>query len=277
MVDAQVKRKAMAKDAFQNMKPVLSIRNTIMNATIRPNSVIGQDGLVTDAGSGNTACDPSNGACSGICDPQWFGPACQYDVSEFTVTGGSGSDLSWLTDNDDTTCNNGNVQSITVRLNTPHPLTWVRVVVRDTIYLNEFQLSYQTDGSQVSTPCVNPRSARVDDLTLDISCPTSDVVSEVTLSAPDELELCSFYISGGRNVALREATEQSSNFVNWYASKAVDGNPNNEGTRDSSQATCSHTQPWQSGLAWWKVTFSNHTEINKFVIHNRKGNSEYIE
>ncbi|GFN79556.1 receptor-type tyrosine-protein phosphatase s, partial [Plakobranchus ocellatus] len=144
----------------------------------------------------NTGCDPSNGICSNGCDPRWFGPGCQYDVSEFTVTGGSGSDLSWLIDNDDTTCNNGNVQSITVRLSTPHPFTWVRIVVRDTVYFNEIQLSYQTVGSQASTLCVNPRSARVDDVTLDIFCPSSDVVSHVTLSSPNELGLCSFYISG---------------------------------------------------------------------------------
>ncbi|GFO36844.1 fucolectin-related protein, partial [Plakobranchus ocellatus] len=219
--------------------------------------------------AGNTACDPSNGDCSNGCDPKWFGPACQYDVSEFTVTDESESDLSWLTDNNDTTCNNGNVQSITARLNTPHPLTWVRVVVKDTAYLNQFQLSYLSDDSQNSTHCVNPRSARVDDVTLDISCPTLVVVSHVTLSGANVLGLCSFYISGGRNVVFEETAQQSTTFdTNWYAYKAVDGNPGLEG---SSRDTCSHTKPNQGGLAWWKVTFSNSVVINGFVIYNRNG------
>ncbi|GFO50189.1 scavenger receptor class f member 2 [Plakobranchus ocellatus] len=26
----------------------------------------------------NTECDQITGACSNGCDPQWFGPACQY-------------------------------------------------------------------------------------------------------------------------------------------------------------------------------------------------------
>ncbi|GFO49824.1 multiple epidermal growth factor-like domains 10 [Plakobranchus ocellatus] len=221
----------------------------------------------------NTACDLSNGACSGGCDPQWFGPACQYDVSEVTVNGGSGSDLPWLTDNDDTTCNNGNVQSITVRLNTPHPLSWVRIVVRNAAYLKRFQLSYQADGSQASTPCVDPRSAKVNDVTLDISCPTSGVVSQVMLSGATVLELCSLYISRGRNVAFNEATQQSSTFygfILWYASNAVDENPAIEGTSASSEATCSHTISDRTGLAWWRVTFSNDVDINRFVIYNRR-------
>ncbi|GFN78804.1 fibrinogen-related molecule [Plakobranchus ocellatus] len=79
--------------------------------------------------AGNGECSRS-GTCSDGCDPQWFGPACQYDMSEYTV----GPDLSWLSDNDPATCNNNdNVQSVTVALDTPHPLTWVRVVVSATV------------------------------------------------------------------------------------------------------------------------------------------------
>ncbi|GFO23024.1 multiple epidermal growth factor-like domains protein 10 [Plakobranchus ocellatus] len=216
----------------------------------------------------NTDCDQSNGACSDGCDPQWFGPACQYDVSEFSISGGSGSDMSWLTDNDDETCNNGNVQPITVRLHTPHPLSWLRVVFRDTAYLDQFQLSYQIDGSLISIPCVNPRTARVGDLTLDIFCPTSDVISHVILSGSALLRLCSLYISGGRNVAFNQATQHSTTFdTNWFAYKAVDGNP---GLEVSPKATCSHTALKQLGFAWWRMTFSNYVEINRFVIYNRR-------
>ncbi|GFN95396.1 U3 small nucleolar ribonucleoprotein imp3 [Plakobranchus ocellatus] len=83
--------------------------------------------------AGNGECSQS-GTCSDGCDPQWFGPACQYDVSEFNISGVSTEfDLSWLTDNNDTTCNtNGDLGYITASLDTPHPLTWVRVVVSDT-------------------------------------------------------------------------------------------------------------------------------------------------
>ncbi|GFN80104.1 hypothetical protein PoB_000661000 [Plakobranchus ocellatus] len=41
--------------------------------------------------------------------------------------------LAWLTDNDDRTCNDGSrpVQSITVSLDTPRRLSWVRVMVNE--------------------------------------------------------------------------------------------------------------------------------------------------
>ncbi|KAK3784942.1 hypothetical protein RRG08_059703 [Elysia crispata] len=37
----------------------------------------------------------------------------------------------WLTDNKDTTCSRENLGSVTVTLDTPIPLTWLRVVVSD--------------------------------------------------------------------------------------------------------------------------------------------------
>ncbi|GFO22582.1 hypothetical protein PoB_004908700, partial [Plakobranchus ocellatus] len=117
------------------------------------------------------------------------------DVSEFTISGGLGSNPDWLTDNDDTTCNDENAQTITVRLATPHPLTWVRIVVSDTANLTEFQLGYQTSTTGVAL-CDNARSARVDDKTLDIFCPTSTIVTHVTVSGLGVSTLCSLFISG---------------------------------------------------------------------------------
>ena len=39
--------------------------------------------------------------------------------------------MRWLTDNDVNTCNNRNTSSVLVDLETPIPLTWVRLVVKD--------------------------------------------------------------------------------------------------------------------------------------------------
>ena len=48
----------------------------------------------------------------------------------FTIDGGSS--LGWLKDKDDASCNEGPTQAVTVTLDTPIPLTWLRVVVSDT-------------------------------------------------------------------------------------------------------------------------------------------------
>ena len=37
----------------------------------------------------------------------------------------------WLIDSDDSTCNDGTIRTISAALDTPIPLTWVRVVVND--------------------------------------------------------------------------------------------------------------------------------------------------
>ncbi|GFO39310.1 fucolectin-related protein, partial [Plakobranchus ocellatus] len=217
--------------------------------------------------AGNTDCDPSNGACSSGCDPQWFGPGCQYNVSQITTSNGL-----WLTDSDDRTCNNdGNAESITVALVTPHPLTWVRVVVSDSTYVSDFQLSYRTPVSTSSEQCTEARSAKVDDNTLDIFCSTSIVVSNVTVSGPAVLGLCTLYISGGRNVALKQATEQSSRYLERYAKYAVDGTPSGPDIYFDRTLTCSHTSDEEMApkFGWWRVTFSNDVEINRLIIYNR--------
>ncbi|GFN78769.1 receptor-type tyrosine-protein phosphatase kappa [Plakobranchus ocellatus] len=336
----------------------------------------------------HSKCDRRDGACSKGCDPQWFGPGCQYDKSEFSITGGSGSGLNWLTDNNDRTCNDGKVESIIVTLETPQPLSWVRIIsdtgkehhdqfqlsyqittpcnsprirksgekildilcssrglvnhvtltgkvvkglcsinisgerkswtidsesgsdvswitddddktcnngnmqsitvnlhkplriswvsvtVRNAEHMNQFQLSY-TASFQRFTPCNNHRSARVDDKTVDISCPTSDVVSHVRLSGIIVRGLCSFYVSGGRNVALKQSASQSTTFddnkyrVTWSADKAVDGNPGIPDDIDSLRSTCSHTNPG-SRDAFWRLAFSDPVEINKLMIYNRR-------
>ncbi|KAK3756691.1 hypothetical protein RRG08_057955, partial [Elysia crispata] len=86
--------------------------------------------------AGSAPCDKHDGSCSSGCHRAWFGPACQYDVDTstlarmgFTVNGNFNP--RWLTDNKDTTCNRGTLRSVTVTLDTPIPLTWLRVVVSD--------------------------------------------------------------------------------------------------------------------------------------------------
>ncbi|KAK3715488.1 hypothetical protein RRG08_051461 [Elysia crispata] len=134
--------------------------------------------------AGSAPCDKHDGSCSSGCHQDWFGPACQYDRMRYSGPG-------WLTDSDDTTCNTGNTQSVTVTLDTAIPLTWVRVVVTGAGDPHQVQLIFQA--------CLGLRKAKVDDRTLDIECSTTEPVSEVTLSGSGVTGLCSLYISGGEN------------------------------------------------------------------------------
>ncbi|GFN80095.1 fucolectin-related protein [Plakobranchus ocellatus] len=151
---------------------------------------------------GDEACDRDTGACQGKCDPQWFGPACQYASLNFAPS----EQLVWLIDNDDGTCNDGSrpVQSITVRLDTPQRLSMVRVVVNERDHLRQFQLTYRTESSRGFSSSPGGQSAKINDLTLDISCPTVEVISELKLSGSGVTALCSLYISGGKNLTQPE-------------------------------------------------------------------------
>ncbi|GFO48090.1 fucolectin-related molecule, partial [Plakobranchus ocellatus] len=196
------------------------------------------------------------------------------ETKTWTINNEPESDVSWLTDEDDSTCNDGNVKSITVTLQKARSIPWVGITVRSAEYMDQFQLSY-TASSQRFTLCENPRSARIDGKTLDISCPTSDVVSHVRLSGSIVNGLCSLYISGGRNVALKQSARQTTDFENgansafWNASKAVDGDPGILDNFDSLRFTCSHTEPG-SVYSGWSLVFSRPVDINKLIIYNRR-------
>ncbi|GFO43122.1 fucolectin-related protein [Plakobranchus ocellatus] len=207
-----------------------------------------------------------------------FAVSLQPDVSEFAISGAHilGSDLSFLVvvpDRNDETCAGGNLQLISVRLDTPQPLTWIRVV-SNSASPTQFQLEYSPERFPSSyTPCKNPRTAKVDDRTLDISCPTSYSIVHLTLSGPTVNQLCSLYINGGRNVALKQTAKQSSTLDVWVASNAVDGDPGVPDDDSSLKSTCSHTQGFSDTSDSWEVTFPWAVEINRFQIYNRRNPS----
>ncbi|GFO10764.1 receptor-type tyrosine-protein phosphatase kappa [Plakobranchus ocellatus] len=216
------------------------------------------------------ACHHTTGACPSGCDQGWFGPACQYVRSEYKRT----LYTSLLADDDAKTCIKRNRQSIRVRLTTLHPLSWVRLGFKDvyTASPSDINLTYQTrkvkTGGKV---CPNVRRARVDEKTLDVSCFTPDVVKTLIIQGPGVGSLCSLYISGGRNVALKQPTNQSSVLGISVASNAVDGNDGTQNvskpTYQTSQKTCAITE--SSTDEWWTVVFGQPVDIYQIRLYNR--------
>ncbi|GFN85817.1 multiple epidermal growth factor-like domains protein 6 [Plakobranchus ocellatus] len=229
----------------------------------------------------NAECDQTTGACSNGCDPRWFGPACQYVASEFTLSGSNGLrsiepvlPLDLVLDKDDSTCVSEYLQSVTATLKTPQPLTWIRVV-SNSANLTQFQLLlYFEQRFHFSfIPCFYLRFAKVDDRTLDISCLTSTSIAKFDLNGPIVDGLCSLYINGGRNIALKQRAAQSSTFAVWVASNAVDGDPGSLDDYDYQRSTCSRTLGDADTSDSWQVTFSRAVEINWFQIYNRRNPS----
>lgn len=219
-------------------------------------------------------CDRRTGICRDQCEEGWFGPACQYSLAKFTAANGQPAPT-WVTDTDRQTCSDRDDQSITVALENPQRLTWIRVVVRNSEDLDDLQLGYspaQDPGTGVT--CVDALKARVDDVTMDIACPAPVVINKVILSGRGVRNLCSLYISAGRNVAvIQDDVRQSSTFSYWYSRNAVDGDVGPvDGSDDQLRRTCTHTLSSQSN-PWWSVTLSKAIQLNQIIIYNRRNPS----
>ncbi|KAK3760472.1 hypothetical protein RRG08_049104, partial [Elysia crispata] len=119
--------------------------------------------------AGSAPCDKHDGSCSSGCHQDWFGPACQYARMNFTTSGGE----SWLTDNDDTTCNTENTQSVSVTLDTSILSPGDLELSLKCRYLHPDPTKPQLSGSSATLACPDLRKAKLDDLTLDIECSTT--------------------------------------------------------------------------------------------------------
>ncbi|RUS73293.1 hypothetical protein EGW08_018942, partial [Elysia chlorotica] len=170
---------------------------------------------------------------------------------------------------DDSTCNDGTTDTVYVKLDTPIPLTWARLVFSGEAYKDRIQFYFTPGYTTQPIECSVLRTANVDATTVDFSCPTPDTAKKVVLVGQGVRKLCSLYISGGRNVALKQRAEQSPKFESWSedwgASNAVDGR-----TDDPNKAghTCTHTDH-KGSHGWWELEFSRPVDISSFLIYNR--------
>ncbi|KAK6991061.1 platelet endothelial aggregation receptor 1, partial [Biomphalaria glabrata] len=109
-----------------------------------------------------------------------------------------GMNISWLTDQNDYTCNTANdLKSVTVTW--PElkaiPLSWTRVTVNEPQSLSKVELQFTKEGTAEKSLCLNETFAEVNNKTLDRRCNDDVTITSLTLSG-NLSSLCSFYISG---------------------------------------------------------------------------------
>ncbi|XP_059172022.1 uncharacterized protein LOC131953048 [Physella acuta] len=199
-------------------------------------------------------CDVSGQCVNGSkCARGWFGIKCQY------VDLASGlSDV--LTDGDDSTCTSDTDIAI-VDLREKFPFTWLRLVVIDPEASKQLKVSfhdYQNHGTPSVIQCSGMKLSYINNKTLDIRCDLSVMVNQVIVSGGGVKSLCSIYISGGRNVALHQATTQSSTYMAG-SSNGVDGY----------SMSCTHTEHTTDLTPSWNVTLSPPQDVNRYRIYNR--------
>ncbi|CAG5121052.1 unnamed protein product, partial [Candidula unifasciata] len=219
------------------------------------------------------ACD-ERGECTtpNICQAGWFGPGCQYADLAYNRT-----DQQDVADGNDATCLSGNVQNINVLLNDTIYFSWLRLIVSATgsAYLKDLSVRFHISNSEVT--CPGMQKEFVGKMTLDMHCELPDFIDEVSLEGEAASYACSVYVSGGRNVALRENTTQSSNLshasggttIFFTSDLAVDGN------REAiffDGKTCTHTDLLQTTpQLTWSLTLSKPRRVNRYLIFSRGG------
>ncbi|KAH9492067.1 hypothetical protein Btru_026734, partial [Bulinus truncatus] len=213
-------------------------------------------------------CLDSSGLCqpSDKCSMGWFGLRCQYKdlmtLDGAILTGSPRQQLNYINDNNGETCVTS-VISVTVTWKTEYHLTWTRLVFRDTIPVIKLNMLYITQQAKTHVPCKHQRLYIVDTKTLDIRCldnvATSSMIIEGTLT-----DLCSMYISGGRNVAYRQEAKLSTTYEAFGGDLAVDGNADSRFSHQS----CAHSGADEDSPKL-TITLQKSALIHRVVLYNR--------
>ncbi|BFZ21376.1 hypothetical protein BsWGS_24415 [Bradybaena similaris] len=223
-------------------------------------------------------CNAFDGNClDGVkCMPGWFGPACQYEDLVKSAT----LDQNLLPpfvvrDGNDHTCVDDSTQQVVVSLTIPYEFTWLRAVVKDPEFLSTMSLHFKTGESADFIDCTDRQQARVSETTMDIHCDMRTLVKQVILTGEGVKYLCSLYISGGRNEALKQRTTQSSTY--HELSKSLSGNAV-DGNRDSEfqHGSCTHTDI-NDDKPTWSVYLPDTLCVNRYVLYNRNQNAQRLQ
>ncbi|KAH9494750.1 hypothetical protein Btru_017789, partial [Bulinus truncatus] len=229
-----------------------------------------------------TSCN-TDGTCTnnGKCNSGWFGLKCQYQdlVVQSLTTISTSADK--LTDRNDTTCLETD-RDVVIDFNRNFVFTWLRIVINNETLLSTLTVQFKKGKDQPITDCDQKRFYLVGNLTLDIRCYLKEEIQQVIVSGTGVKSLCSLYINGGRNVALKQDTYQTSNYSDstrsYDSSLAVDGDQDrlrgftleaNGSTNDL--FTYQDTSTSNIGLPVYTVLDAKKRTIQDVTIKSRSG------
>ncbi|KAH9490858.1 hypothetical protein Btru_033661 [Bulinus truncatus] len=229
------------------------------------------------------ACD-NTGNCtsrSRECATGWFGLRCQYYDVTVNASVKAGTTVLENTDS----CFTGVISnSLTFKWNDPVPFTWMRIRISPSKYrrngfstesllvesLRHFTLKFK-DNSSKTTQCRNQKVFQLNETAFDIYCNFNLPMKQLIVEGETVKSICQIKISGGRNLALKQKTYQTSTFASdklFGPRLAVDGSVRATCAYDG----CSHTNINDTNPCW-AVIFDKQYDINSFNLYNRVDDS----
>ncbi|XP_048256010.1 receptor-type tyrosine-protein phosphatase T-like [Haliotis rufescens] len=243
-------------------------------------------------------CDAVTGSCNGSgCALGWMGPLCQYLNLAYDLPASASPVLNspqLAVDGDINTCfetlATSGSPSWQVNLETNQWITWIRIHTATTTDLLIELDRLDGNGDVITSVCnssYNPRH-RVSAGHLDIRCKEPILARWVKIirhvNASPRLQLCEVEVGGGRNVALKKRTYQSSTWggpdfingtlkaYNFTSDLAVDGSTATDFTRGSCTVTnVLNTPTCREGTTnpSWAVDLGQLYDIYSVVVYNR--------
>ncbi|XP_059168898.1 uncharacterized protein LOC131950689 [Physella acuta] len=217
--------------------------------------------------SNNQQCDDS-GRCTSGCDPKWFGPSCQFEnIADINT-------ISSPFKNNDNCVKRG--LPVEIKWNREYILTWMRLVFSHKAETNISVTANSSKGESIK--CINHTITVINETTLDFHCNHLIYMKEVKIEMSSNSSLCSLFISGGRNVAIKQLAKQTGTYTDLnyqykdtHAENAVDGNTSGDFKNVKS---CTHTDT--TDIPKWNLTLSKTFPVYKYVIYNRKDNADRL-
>ncbi|GFO03931.1 fucolectin-related molecule [Plakobranchus ocellatus] len=198
-------------------------------------------------------------------------PSTSTVNAEFTPpTRRNSVDLKSWQDRNHNTCQRTSFRQdrVSIKLKETFAVTWLRIVGKNAEHIAKIKIESEARSAY------SCRTAKLDSKTVDFVCSDIGVTDRIILSNLDGIKVCEIYISKGRNVALHQATTQSSTFYGWGPENAVNGNLGTiDGYHFELSTECTHTNEGDSRRSFWRVTFSHPMNIIGADIYNRRNPS----
>ncbi|KAH9515251.1 hypothetical protein Btru_014005 [Bulinus truncatus] len=208
----------------------------------------------------------NNGLCNTRCIKPFFGYLCQYVDRGINAFQKGIPELAFLVDHDDKTCNDNEVLEPKLTFEMEITFVFLRIVYKDlpfTLTHKKYNIiiSFTTDYDVVD--CEEQQIREVNKNTADFFCAKKYDFKSISIRGPGVEYVCSMYISGGRNLAIkRPVNSQPESISKVYAVDGLD-------SKKCFKTALTHVTPSMLYPSW-SITVPRNIFIQSIHIYNAK-------